>query len=81
MIVGYPLRIVRKFGEASFEPLIFTHIVGAARYSRQFGIFARFGAILLSSEHRQAFLCEKLPQLASFKLSGAFSFKKNDADY
>jgi len=56
VIVGYPLCIVREFGEASFEPLKFTHLVGAVRYPYQFGIFYRFGAILLSCEHGLAFL-------------------------
>jgi hypothetical protein len=33
------LRIVREFGEASFEPLKLTPLVGAARCFHQFGIF------------------------------------------
>src|SRR5579864_570853 len=55
-ILGHPLRIVSELGETSFEPLKFLHLVGIVRYSHQFGIFARLGAILLGSEHRQAFL-------------------------
>jgi hypothetical protein len=50
MIVGQPLRVVREFSEASFQPWKFTHLVGAVRYPHQLGIFDRFGAILLGSE-------------------------------
>jgi hypothetical protein len=56
VIVGHPLCIVREFGEASFEPLKFTYLVGAVRYPHQIGVFDRFGAILLSCEHGLAFL-------------------------
>jgi hypothetical protein len=56
IVVGDPLCIVRELGETSFEALIFAHLVGAVRGFHQFGIFARFGAILLSGEHGRAFL-------------------------
>jgi hypothetical protein len=58
MIIGHPLGIVREFGEASFEPLKLTHLVRPVSRPHQFGIFDRFGSILLSSEHRQTF-CER----------------------
>lgn len=55
-IVGDPLRIVREFGEAPFEPLKLTHLVRAVRCPHQFCIFDGFGAVLLNSEHGRAFL-------------------------
>jgi len=56
VIVGQPLRIVRKLGEAPFKPLIFAHLVRAVRHRQQIGVFDRLGAILLSSEHGRIFL-------------------------
>ena len=73
-ILSHPLRIVRELGEASFEPLKFLHLIGTVRYSQQFGIFTRLGAILLGIEHRQAFLRQASLRLAIFKLSRDSSF-------
>ena len=67
MIVGYPLRIVREFVEASFEPLILTHLVKALRRPYQFCIFDRFGAVLLSSEHEASLCVRGISLLTSFK--------------
>ena len=76
VIVGHPLRIVRKFGEAPLELLKFLHLVRTIRYSRHFGIFARLGAILLGIEHQQAFLRRASLRLAIFKLWRDSSFKR-----
>ena len=53
MIISHPLRVVREFYEASFEPLKFMDLVGAGRDPRQSSIFICFGAILLSGEHNK----------------------------
>ena|ERR1700733_1781821 len=69
VIFGHRLRIVREFGEAPFEALKSTRLVGAIRCPGQFGICARFGAILLSCEHRPAFLREGLPPTGKYTTS------------
>jgi hypothetical protein len=52
-IVSHPLRVVREFYEASFEPVNFVCLAGAARQPHQYGTFACFGAIVLSGELRE----------------------------
>jgi hypothetical protein len=80
MVVGQPLRIVRKFGETSFKPLIFTLLVGVVRDPRQFGIFDCFGAILLGGEHSKPF-CERIsPLLISVKHVKSASEKNKAGD-
>lgn len=61
MIASEPPHIVRKLGEASFELLIFTHIVSVVRDHHQGGIFDGIGAILLGSEHRRGFPLRQSP--------------------
>jgi hypothetical protein len=56
MIVRQPLRVVREFGAASFEPSKFSHHVGVIRHFLQVAIFDCFGTILLDCEHKRAFL-------------------------
>ena len=56
MMVVDPLLIVRELGEAPLQILKFSDLVGAICCLEQFGIFGRFGAILLGSEHWRAFL-------------------------
>ena len=56
MIVAHPLRVIRKFGEASFKPSQFSRVIGVVRHPHQLGVFNRLGAVLIGSEHGEPFV-------------------------